>query len=67
MSKLTPEQQEWYREKFGVRYSHVQDTPLQPSRRVRRGRGDRNDAKVLEYQKKVLAHLSSNPIKAKVP
>jgi hypothetical protein len=35
-SKLTPEQQEWYVQKFGRRYLYVQQTPQVPPRRVRR-------------------------------
>jgi len=35
-SPLTAEQQEWYEQRFGVRYIRVQTQPFQPPRRVRR-------------------------------
>lgn len=35
-SRLTPEQQEWYRNKFGVVYLHVPDMPWSASRKERR-------------------------------
>lgn len=36
-SKLTPDQQDYYAERFGgTRYTHVQDQPARPSRKARR-------------------------------
>ena len=35
-TKLTAEQSDWYLERFGVRYTHVQWQPGVPNRKARR-------------------------------
>lgn len=37
-SKLTEAQSDWYFKHFGARYRYVQEQPLRPPRRIRRGR-----------------------------
>lgn len=35
-SRLTPEQQEFYETRFGVRYHAIAENPIRPSRKLRR-------------------------------
>lgn len=65
-SKLTPEQSDWYLARYGVRYSSVQEAPLRPSRRVRRGRPrDNNDLRVLRAQNETARMLEKQSLQAK--
>jgi len=66
-SPLTPEQQEWYEQRFGVRYVAVAEQPFRPSRRIRRGRPkDATDMRAFEEQQRVLRLLAKTPLKAQV-
>jgi hypothetical protein len=58
-SLLTDEQQEWYRERFGVSYIAIAENHLRPSRRVRRGHArDQMDADVADAQQRMLGVLA---------
>jgi hypothetical protein len=58
VTKLTPDQQDWYQNRFGERYVAVAENPLRPSRRVRRGRGTKADEQVFAFQRDALRKLT---------
>lgn len=71
-SDLTVDQQDWYEQRFGVRFLSVQENHVRPSRRVRRalkhGAGSRvtaNDVLVYLRQQELMDKLTAAPLAAR--